>query len=261
MTAHRTLRDLKRAFSAPAPGRLADPGDEGTITVLLWGQICSVTTEAAETRTLAQPTCPGIECAVVLDTDGGNLTLTVTGGYNRDADTDITFADAGDYVKFYSVKVGTSYLWRAYAQEGTDAAVEEGTFDTVTATTATLGTVTASVGMTTVQHAITGDLFIQSATVAAAGSQQSDAGQLASGFSLVSAADDTKGVKLPAAVAGLVCIVKNNVGDKTLELYPATGDAINAIAANSAITLAAVTSCLLVAYDATTWYTVPLLPS
>ena len=142
MSAHRTLNDAYRAFEPTGPGRLEDPGSAGTITVAMDRQICPVVTAAAEARTLAQPNRPGILAGVELDTDGGDLTLTVTGGYNRDADTSITFADAGDYIVVWSIKVGTSYYWRVIAQEGTTASVEDGTFDTVTATTLTVTGVT-----------------------------------------------------------------------------------------------------------------------
>lgn len=101
---------------------------------------------------------------------------------------------------------------------------------------------------------------IPTATVAATGSDQSGAASIAEGFTLVSAADATKGVKLPAAVAGMQCIVKNNAA-AILKLYPASGDAINALSADAALSMAANTSALLVAYDGTTWYTTPLLPS
>jgi len=107
---------------------------------------------------------------------------------------------------------------------------------------------------------ITNMIAIPSATVAAAGSVQADAAAIATGFTLVSAADATKGVKLPAAAAGLVCIVKNNV-NAVLKVWPGSSDAINAIAADNSFSMAALTSCIFVAYDAVTWYTVPLLPS
>lgn len=107
-----------------------------------------------------------------------------------------------------------------------------------------------------------GNLFVKSATVAAAGSTQGTAAAVAGGFTLVTAADGTKGVVLPAAAAGLVVIIKNaDAANAILKVYPASGDAINAIAADSAYSMAAKTSMLLVAYDATTWYTVPLLAS
>ncbi len=98
------------------------------------------------------------------------------------------------------------------------------------------------------------------ATVAAAGSIQGDAAALSLGFNLVTGADDTKGVLLPAAVAGSVVIIKVDAG-ADLKVWPSTGDAINAIAANSAMTVVDDVCFMLVALDATTWYTLPLLPS
>ena len=107
-----------------------------------------------------------------------------------------------------------------------------------------------------------GDLFIKSATVAATGSAQGDAAAVTSGFTLVTGADAAKGVVLPAAAAGLVVIIKNaDAANAVLKVYPASGDAINALSANASYDMAAKTSMLLVAYDATTWYTVPLLAS
>lgn len=117
--AHRMLKDTFLAFAPMGAGLLEDPGDTGTITFKLWGQICSLVSGAsAETRTLAQPIRPGIIGTVCLDTDGGgNVTLTVTGGYNQPGHTTIVLADAGDFVTFESVKVGGSYLWRELGKE------------------------------------------------------------------------------------------------------------------------------------------------
>ena len=117
MSAHRTLNDQYRAFEPAGPGRLVDPGDAGTITFDMDRQVCSVVTASAETRTLAQPNRPGIIATVSLKTDGGDLTLTVTGGYNQDADTVMTFADAGDFVTFISLDIGGSYYWRVLGGE------------------------------------------------------------------------------------------------------------------------------------------------
>jgi hypothetical protein len=102
--------------------------------------------------------------------------------------------------------------------------------------------------------------IIPVATVAATGTVQGDAAAITTGFTLVTGADDAKGVKLPAAAAGLMCIIK--VGDGAdLKVYPDTGDAINAIAANSPITVVDDVCFALIALDGTTWYTLPLLPS
>lgn len=126
--------------------------------------------------------------------------------------------------------------------------------------------------------ALTGDLYIgvrlmsvsgidgpvstPSATVAATGSTQTDAAVVGTGFTLVTAADATKGVKLPTAVAGLVCEIKNaDAANAILKIWPNTSDAVNALSANAAFSIAAKTSVRLIAYDATTWYSIPLLPS
>jgi len=103
---------------------------------------------------------------------------------------------------------------------------------------------------------------VPAAEVAATGSAQGDAAAIATGFTHATAADGTKGVVLPAAAAGKVCFVKNaDAANAVLKVYPNTDDAINAIAANTALSMAAKTSAVFIALDATTWYTIPLLPS
>ena len=61
-------------------------------------------------------------------------------------------------------------------------------------------------------------------------------------------------VTLPTAVAGLEITVINN-GAQRLEIFPASGDAIDGGAANAAVTLAAAANVTFVAYDATNWIT------
>ena len=126
-------------------------------------------------------------------------------------------------------------------------------FDSVTVTGASaLQAVTATT--------ITGAIRIPVAAVAAAGSTQGDAAALAEGINVVSAADGTKGVILPTAVAGMVIIVKNTAAG-ALKIYPATGGAVNAVAANGAYSITNLTSSLLVASSTTQWYSVPLVAS
>ena len=104
--------------------------------------------------------------------------------------------------------------------------------------------------------------IIPTATVAAAGSGQGDAAPVTTGFTFVTGADATKAVVLPTAVAGLVCILKNDdAANAVLPVFPASSDAINALAADASLDLAAKTSVFLVALDAVTWYSLPLLPS
>lgn len=146
--AHRLLSTMYDAYTPDVgAGFLKDPGASGTMTPTMWGQYCPVVTLTAESRTLARPTRVGILFTVVLDTDAGDATLAVTGGYNTDDDTAIVFADAGDMVVFLSMKEGTTYFWRAIRSEGTDAAVEEGIFDTLTVSgTAALTGVATPIG-------------------------------------------------------------------------------------------------------------------
>ena len=133
---------------------------------------------------------------------------------------------------------------------------------TITGATISGGTISDATSVSGTSVTASGDLYIASATVAATGSNQSGAAQLAGGFTLVSAADDAKGVKLPAAIAGRICIVKNAVTNKALLLYPATDDKINGGTATSgSLSLAGGTIAMLIAYDATDWYSLPLLPS
>jgi hypothetical protein len=96
--------------------------------------------------------------------------------------------------------------------------------------------------------------------VTATGSIQGDAAALSVGFNLVADANGTKGVLLPVAAAGKQVRIKNNVNAQ-LKIWPASDDAINALGANNSMTIAAWTTVTLEAYDGTTWYTFPLLPS
>jgi hypothetical protein len=131
---------------------------------------------------------------------------------------------------------------------------------TITGATISGGTISSATSVSASDITTTGGLYLKTATVAATGSTQSDAASVSDGFTLVSAADATKGVKLPAAVAGRTVILKNNA-NAVLKVWPASGDGINAITVDSNYVLAAYTSSLLVAYDSTTWYSVPLLAS
>lgn len=101
--------------------------------------------------------------------------------------------------------------------------------------------------------------------VAAAGADQAGATAITANSPAIvhaTGADGAKGVKLPAAAAGKVVFIKNaDAANAILLVYPATGDGINAVAVNSALSMAAKTAAVFVAIDATTWFTFSLLPS
>jgi hypothetical protein len=130
---------------------------------------------------------------------------------------------------------------------------------TINSGRAVLQTLTVT-GALTASGGVTGSVRLPVAAVAAAGANQGNAAALSEGLNVVSAADGTKGVRLPTAVAGAVVIIKNTAAGALL-IYPATGGAINAIAANSSYSITNLTSTMLVASSATQWYSVPLVAS
>ena len=65
---------------------------------------------------------------------------------------------------------------------------------------------------------------------------------------------------LPAAAPGTWVIIK--VGDGAdLKVYPASGDKINALSTDAALTVVDDVSFLMWALNSEQWYTMPLLPS
>ena len=86
---------------------------------------------------------------------------------------------------------------------------------------------------------------------AAAGTTQATATPLTSDFANVTTVGSSAGVRLPAAIGqGLVVIINN--GANVLSIYPATGEKINGLAANAAIT-AAPGKCVMLFGDGNQW--------
>lgn len=109
-------------------------------------------------------------------------------------------------------------------------------------------------------------IFLDCQALAAAGSVISDAGAitcLSFGLVTVSAADDTKGVRLPTPTqAGTIIFIKSTVANKILKVWPHSAAVqINALTAAAAISLASGPTIACFVWDGTTWYTLPLLPS
>lgn len=94
-------------------------------------------------------------------------------------------------------------------------------------------------------------------TVAAAGTVIGNAAALSEGFNLVTAADNTKGVILPAFVAGEKIKVKNNTSGKILLVYPPVGGKINGGAANAVYNVAALAERTFHVYNSTDSFTDP----
>jgi hypothetical protein len=95
------------------------------------------------------------------------------------------------------------------------------------------------------------------AAVSGATAVQSTATQLGFGISRVTVSTATdSAVKLPAAEAGAECIVINEDAADNVLLYPASGDEINNLGANAALTLVPNVGKMVIlrAVDATNWY-------
>ena len=146
-------------------------------------------------------------------------------------------------------------VYRGIAQD--NVKINSGTASLQTLTVTSALTVT---GALTASGGVTGPVRLPVAAVAAAGNSQATAAALSEGLNVVSAADGTKGVRLPTAVAGAVVIIKSTVA-AALKIYPASGAAINAVAANGSYDITNLTSTMLVASSATQWYSVPLVAS
>jgi hypothetical protein len=129
----------------------------------------------------------------------------------------------------------------------TDANISGGTIASPTITS-------GSVGVTS--------LNLNVAKPAAAGSTRADATALTASFNWVTAADAAKGVVLPAPTAGRVVVLKNDdTANAILKVYAPGSAQINGVAGSTAFSMAAKTACFFVAYDATDWFSVPLVAS
>lgn len=115
MSSHNVLHEIHHA-----PSMVTDPGDTKVINVDRWSAyIPLISGVAGSTRTLAQPNAVGKRCFLCFDTDGGgDITVSVTGGYNQSGDTSLKFEDAGDFASLESVKVGTTYRWHLAYSSG-----------------------------------------------------------------------------------------------------------------------------------------------
>lgn len=122
---------LQRELATPF--LISDPGDAGTIFVDRNRGVCNLVSSAsAETRTLGRPAKAGLQTRLALKTDGGgDITVTVTGGYNEDGDTTFVLGDAGDFAEFVAIDVSGTLYWSVVAQRGTNIVMEDTTVDSL----------------------------------------------------------------------------------------------------------------------------------
>lgn len=107
-----------------------------------------------------------------------------------------------------------------------------------------------------------GECTLDVQAIAAAGSDAASATLLGDGFNYVTNAGGGRGVRLPEAVAGRFVIIVSSEAEESLLVYPATGESINNLAADTPLNTAAEvlptnvgTPVWLIAYDDNNWYT------
>lgn len=94
--------------------RVVDPGSGGTFTIPGHDCVCAVTTGGAESRKL--PAASGVKAftrvSVLLEVDGGDLTLTVVGGGTLDgSNTTATFDAAKEMLDLIVLDINGTHEW------------------------------------------------------------------------------------------------------------------------------------------------------
>ncbi len=108
-----------------------------------------------------------------------------------------------------------------------------------------------------------GDYYLPSCDSYTASTTQTQAGGtlLNHQVNAVAAANAADAVTLPASSPGMVVTVLLTTASNTCKVFPNVGDTINALTANGAITMAALTRAEFYCVVAGQWWTLPLLPS
>lgn len=111
---------LTEAYKAWDRCPIVDPGNAGSIQVRQSGPV-HLRSAGVETRTLPRPGAKGTHLFIDMEADGGDITLTVTGGYNEAGTTTFTFSDPGQFLYLVSVYESASglYEWRKISDYNT----------------------------------------------------------------------------------------------------------------------------------------------
>ena len=119
---------------------------------------------------------------------------------------------------------------------------------TIAGTTVSVTSVTTTGALTVGGHST----LSTSATVTAAGTDQSGATALTKSYNIVTTATADQGVVLPDCVVGLEAFLLNDTA-VNVKIYPASGESIDGGSANAAVDLAPGHSLKLVGVSATKW--------
>ena len=109
---------LPRHALGVEPQDLGDPGASGNILAHRSGYLLLVTA-VAETRTLDDPVFVGQILDLFYETDVDDCVITADSAINQNADTIMTFADAGDHIRLLGGRDGAGdFEWRVLANDG-----------------------------------------------------------------------------------------------------------------------------------------------
>lgn len=109
---------LGKVRSAAATNTIADPGTGAAIPVTDSG-VLMITTAAAETNTLANPTFVGQRLTMICSVyAGGNRVVTSANAINQAGNTIMTFGAAQDFIELVGVTIGGALRWRVAANDG-----------------------------------------------------------------------------------------------------------------------------------------------
>jgi hypothetical protein len=208
------------------------------------GSLTGAATTAGTVTTAAQPNITSVGTLTGL---GVNGTITAT---NITANTGV-FTGNGS---------GLSAIAGANVTGTVSSATTAGTVTTAAQPNITsVGTLTSltSSGNISGANLITSNYVIRSVStgISAAGTVQANATAITKELNVVSTVASGAGVRLPTAVAGMVITITNTSAN-TLNVYPATGAAINTLSTNAAFTHSAGATLQFTAPTTTQWYTV-----
>lgn len=117
-------------------------------------------------------------------------------------------------------------------------------------------TITANANITTTGSVISGQYLFSGVTtsITATGASQGTAVALTNGYNVVTIVTGTNhGVILPASVAGMRVMVRNDSGN-TLYVYPPIGSNLNTLSVNSPLTIASISTNEFYCTSSTQWY-------
>lgn len=118
MSAHTMLDALKRADYTQAPDR---GGSTPSAAIYPDRQfsVVRLSSAGAETRTVSAPRKSGLIFTLDMIVDGGDITVTVTGGYDEAGSTTLTFSAIGQFATLISMEEAAgTYVWRLLAYDG-----------------------------------------------------------------------------------------------------------------------------------------------